>query len=316
MLHHIRDACARVAERARFVRIVGDLEAYLDGFEPEALRHPSYDASLHFRGEPEATVAYVLVLDAVNFGSGYFSHLQTPPGVSGYAQVARALTDWFLEAGPPSAGRLAGLDEFALAPRLGQDLTDPYRVELMRLYAEALNELGDHVLGRFGGRFEALVAAAGRSAERLAALLAEMPFFRDVWRYEGFEVPLYKRAQIAASDLALAFDGSGYGRFTDLHELTMFADNLVPHVLHLDGVLAYAPDLARRIDAGERLEAGSPEEIEVRAVAVHAVERLVAAARRRGWSVDPRDLDVALWERGQGGAYRSRPPHRTLTTAY
>lgn len=316
MLHDIRDACARVAERARFVRIVGDVETYLDDLDEGALRRPSYDLDLHYRGTPEATVTYVLVLDAVNFGSGYFAHLQTPRGVSGYAHVARALTVWFQLEGPPSAGHLAGVDEFELATRLGQDLTDPFRAELMRLYAEALNELGDHLQGRFGGRFEALVTAAGHSAERLAALLAEMPFFRDVWRYDGFEVPLYKRAQIAASDLALAFDGSGYGRFGDLHELTMFADNLVPHVLHLDGVLAYAPGLAQRIAAGDRLEPGSPEEIEVRAVAVHAVERLAAAARRRGRGVSARDLDIALWERGQAARYAGSPAHRTLTTAY
>ncbi len=37
----------------------------------------------------------------------------------------------------------------------------------------------------------------------------------------------YKRAQIVASDLALA----GVARFADLDRLTIFADNLVPHVL-------------------------------------------------------------------------------------
>ena len=37
----------------------------------------------------------------------------------------------------------------------------------------------------------------------------------------------YKRAQIVASDLALA----GVAEFDDLDRLTIFADNLVPHVL-------------------------------------------------------------------------------------
>jgi len=316
MLQRIRDACAQVSERARFVRIVGDLQGYLDSFDPDVLRRPSYDLGHHFRGAPEATVAYVLVLDAINFGSGYFPHLQTAPGMSGYATVASALTRWFEKDGPPEVWQLTALDARAVAELLGQDLSDPLRAELMRLYAEALNELGAHLGARFDGRFEGLVNAAGHSAERLAVLLAEMPFFRDVWRYDGLEVPLYKRAQITASDLALAFEGVGYGGFSDLHGLTMFADNVVPHVLHVDGLLAYAPDLARRIEAGERLEAGSPEEVEVRAVALHAVERLAHAARRRGRAVIARDLDVALWERGQAERYRRQPPHRTLTTAY
>ena len=139
-----------------------------------------------------------------------------------------------------------------------------------------------------------------------------MPYFQDVSVYEGLNVPLYKRAQIAASDLALAFDGQGWGAFHDLDKLTIFADNLVPHVLRVDGVLRYEEGLVHRIDAGELIPAGSPEEVEIRAVALHAVERL--AERLPG--VTPRDLDVYLWNRGQGAAYKAAPRHRTRTVFY
>ncbi len=40
-----------------------------------------------------------------------------------------------------------------------------------------------------------------------------------------------------AADLAAAFRGQGPGRFRDLDRLTLFADNLVPHVLRREGVL-------------------------------------------------------------------------------
>ena len=108
--------------------------------------------------------------------------------------------------------------------------------------AEALRDLG-----RFLGDRSALdlVEQAGGSAERLATLLARgMRFFDD----RGF----YKRAQIVPSDLALA----GLAEFHDLDRLTIFADNLVPHVLRVDGVLRYDPGLAARIDAGELLPQG------------------------------------------------------------
>jgi hypothetical protein len=65
-----------------------------------------------------------------------------------------------------------------------------------------------------------------------------MPFFDDPG--------LWKRAQIAANDLALA----GVASFADIDRLTVFADNLVPHVLRIDGVLRYDPELAARVDAG------------------------------------------------------------------
>ena len=75
-------------------------------------------------------------------------------------------------------------------------------------------------------------------------LAAGMPFFDDT----GF----WKRAQITANDLALA----GVAEFDDLDELTIFADNLVPHVLRVDGVLVYDPPLADHIDRGELLPPG------------------------------------------------------------
>jgi hypothetical protein len=125
-----------------------------------------------------------------------------------------------------------------------------------------------------------------------------MPFFRD----DGF----WKRAQITPNDLALA----GVAEFRDLDVLTIFADNLVPHVLRVDGVLRYAPALAERIDSEELLEPGE-EEREIRACAVHACELL---AERTGLA--PRVLDVMLWNRGQEPGYKARPRHRTRTVYY
>jgi hypothetical protein len=143
------------------------------------------------------------------------------------------------------------------------------------------------------------VQSARGSAQALAATLADRcAMFAD----HGF----YKRAQIAANDLSLA----GVAEFGDLDELTIFADNLVPHVLRCDGVLVYDDDLATHIDSGALLPAGRWEQ-EIRACAVHACEML---AQRTG--VPPRVLDVWLWNRGQEPAYKQRPRHRTRTVFY
>src|SRR5690606_10306724 len=150
--------------------------------------------------------------------------------------------------------------------------------ELMALFAQALRQLG-----AFLGERSALdlVAEAGGSAERLAELLAGgMTMYAD----RGF----YKRAQILPADLALA----GVATFRDLDRLTIFADNLVPHVLRLEGVLVYDERLAAHVDAERQLRPG-PQEREIRAGAVHACEQL---ARRLG--VSEQELDHVLWTRG------------------
>lgn len=317
LLDRVRESCRWVAERAVHVRIdPARLAAVSAALRAELGRAPTLDTTHHFIGQPDETVAFFLTLDAINFGSGYFPHLRKRPGLSGYFTIASALTEHFRAHGPLTASELARLTAEDCARIFGQDLDGGPVGELMGLFAVALNDLGRYLLERFDGRFAGLVEAAEGSAERLARLLQAMPLFRDVASYAGAEVAFFKRAQLAAADLALAFGGEGYGRFGDLDRLTIFADNLVPHVLRIDGVLRYAPGLAARIDAGELIPAGSPEEVEIRACAVHAVELMVQRLRAEGCPATAMRLDYLLWNRGQQPAFKAFPRHRTRTVFY
>jgi len=281
----VRRHCAEIAAAARHVRI--DLEA-ADGIEPSP--EPTLDPERHYlEGSAEDVTAYVLTLDSINFGSGWFPTLRKRPGCSGYYTVSSALADRFRERGPWSPAELAQLDAEAIARVLSQEPDH----ELMTLYARALRDLG-----AFLAEGDPVAAAEG-SAERLAEQLAQgMPLFDDV----GF----WKRAQISANDLALA----DVAEFGDVDRLTIFADNVVPNVLRVDGVLVYDDHLAGRIDAGELLPPGE-EEREIRACAVHACEAIAAEL-----AVPPRVLDTWLWNRGQAEAYKTRPRHRTRTVYY
>jgi hypothetical protein len=314
----IRAACAEVAARAVAVRIDAAQLARHAAELPPSTTAPGIDPDRHRLGRGEETVAFFLTLDAINFGSGWFPHLRKRPGMSGYFTVASSLTDAYAaRGGPLSAAELAEITPRACAGIFSQEPGAEPVAELMRLFARALNDLGQRLLARYDGRFGALVEEAGGSAARLVALLAEMPFYRDVSRYGDLEVPFYKRAQLTAADLALAFDGVGPGRFTDLDRLTIFADNLVPHVLRLDGVLVYDEGVAARIDAEALLPAGSPVEVEIRACAVHAVELLGSELARLGRPTTSMALDYRLWTRGQQPEYkRAKPRHRTRTVFY
>ena len=284
----VRRHCAEVAASARHVQIdLGALGAIAPG------PPPTLDAERHFLdGTPEEVAMYLITLDSVNFGSGWFPTLRKRPRHSGYFTVAAALADRFRASGPWTPDQLTRLDPEAVALVLDQDPDH----ELMALYAQALNDLGRFLEGRTALE---VVEAAGGSAERLATTLAHaMPFFADT----GF----WKRAQITANDLALA----GVASFNDLDRLTIFADNLVPHVLRTDGVLVYDGALAARIDSEQLLPPGE-EEREIRACAVHACELI---ARELG--VPARTLDVWLWNRGQEPRYKARPRHRTRSVYY
>lgn len=313
----IRRAAARVAERAHSVHIDDErLESLASELASQALEPGVLDPEHHHLGRAEETLAYVVTLGALNFGSGWFPQMNKRPGCSGYFTMAMGLKERFEECGAWSASEIRAVDARECAEVFGQDLSVLEMSELMGHFAEALRQLGTLLEEKYDGRYGALVAAAGESAEKLVHLLGEMPYYRDVTQYAGEAVPLYKRAQLTASDLSLAFGGEGPGRFGDLDQLTIFADNLVPHVLRREGVLRYAPDLAQRIDREEPLLAGSTEEVEIRAVGLHAVERMVASIRSGGGWASAGRLDHLLWNRGQRPDMKAHPRHRARSVYY
>ncbi|MCU1376661.1 MAG: hypothetical protein JWO68_3947 [Actinomycetia bacterium] len=308
LFDEIRARCRLVAEGAGSVHIAEDrLEAYASELRG-VLDAPVDDDPGRVRlGTVADTVAFVVGLDAVNFGSGWFPVLRKPPGLSGYHTVASTLR----EHGAPTARWLAEVDTAACCALFGQDPESP-AAELMARFAEAWNQLGRLLLERYDGEAVHLVEAAGGSAAALVELLRQAPHFDDRRTWRGLDVPFYKRAQITAADLDAALGGAGPGRFDDLDRLTIFADNLVPHVLRVDGVLVLDPELEASIDAGELVPEGSEAEVELRAGAVDAVERLVALLPGQTSA----RLDTVLWNRGAGATYKARPRHRTRTVAY
>jgi hypothetical protein len=296
LVDDIRAACARVAARARHVRVVEDaIEPYARTLPGESPPAPDLEGA-----DLEQRAAFSLTLNAVNFGSGWFPTLRKPPGLSGFRTVEAALR----RRGPWPADELVALDVDTVAATFGQDPGH----ELMTLFTRHLCELGERARDEHGGSFLALARAGDGSAVALAERLATWPTWRDVSPYDSGEVPFFKRAQIAAADVALA----GIAPADDLPALTLFADNLVPHVLRLDGVLAFDEHLVARIEREELIEHDSPEEVEIRACALHAVELLVAAHG----STTATAVDNALWHRGGGAGYKAVPRHRARTTAY
>ena len=256
-----------------------------------------------------------MTFNAINFGSGWHPFLDKLPGRSGSITMMTRLRDHFVAHGPLSAAHLASISAADCADLFQQPLEPPVD-RLMTLFAEALNELGHLLIARYDGHFDHLVDAADHSAERLVVLLLDMAMFRDVARYHDFDVPLLKRAQLTAADIANALGGKGRGAFHDLDQLTIFADNLVPHVLRLEGALTFAPELVDQIEAGQLLETGSPQETEMRAVAVHAVELIVEQARNRGQPIRAMDVDYRLWTSGQQPHFKAVPRPRAQSIYY
>jgi hypothetical protein len=288
LTEEVRRTAAQIAADARWVRVDEDALGVVHRAPP-----PKLDPAAHYlEGSEEDVATFLICLDTINFGSGWWPTIRKRPGMSGYFTMATGMAERFRAHGAWTPAQLRAMRTEEIADVLGQARDH----ELMALYAQALRALGTWLGER---TVLQAVRAADGSAERLAEdLVTGMAMFDD----RGF----YKRAQIVPSDLALA----GVARFSDLHRLTIFADNLVPHVLRCDGVLVYEERLARHVDAERPLRPGAQER-EIRGCAVHACELI---AERLGVSAGT--LDHWLWQRGQAPEYKARPRHRCRTVYY
>ena len=317
----VLETAAVVAEKSNQVRI--DKQA-LVGFSRKLLADgievPAWDCLYHFCGKGEDTVSYLLVLDSLNFcfwpapGKARWEIKYESSKLSGYYGLAACLKR-AVESGSPiiQAEYLAELTP----SKLKQILSGHGVLPLMEHRLHILIELGQLMLEEYGGHAFKLVEAAGKSAVRLARLLAEkLTSFRDVAKYQGHEVFFYKRAQIFAADLYGAFDGKDWGSFTDIDNLTAFADYKLPQVLRHLGIFHYARALAQKVDQEIYLEAQSPEEVEIRANTIWAVELIRLELERMGRGLRAFEIDSILWNLGQHAAFKAKPYHRTLTIFY
>ena len=286
----VRSACRHVIGEALEVRL-GSLDAVVA--ELRDLPVPSWDRRRHYDGARLAE--YVILLDTLNFsfwGSG-----------RGYWQLAEALRDAF-DRGDPlwEPERLLSLDEAALTSLIGEFPIPDRRVA-------ALHELARLAIRESNGDLVGLVPP---SAPELAGFLSRtLESFRDVSRYGELEVPLLKRAQIAAADLW----GSGAFAFDDVDQLTCFPDYKLPQALRHLGAIEYSEHLGRKVDDWVELEPGSPEEVEIRAATVVAVEEIRDALAAGGRQLSAVEVDWMLWSLAQG-LFPVRPYHRVRTVFY
>ena len=280
---------------------------------------PSWYDRYHFFDGTQRTVNWILSLDAMNFC--FWAEKDQPrwcidyqgERLNGYMAEAAALKRAVEEDIPLwDATYLSNISEKDLTYIFRGDHTIP----LFEQRLHNLREVGHVLLEKYDGQFTHAIEQADSNAIELTLLLArDFSSFNDVVLYRNRLVRFYKRAQICVADLYGAFGGKSWGAFTDMDQLTIFADYKLPQVLRHYGVLEYHPSLAQRIDAQKLLEAGSEEEVELRTATVWACELLRQELARHDHAMTPAEIDMRLWLLGQS-AIGMRPYHLTRTMFY
>jgi hypothetical protein len=313
---NLREGFRFVAENAAHVTIHHDVIAAYAESLPASAPQNAFDDVHHYTGATEDTACYILALDSINFGSGYEPALLAEGwsliDESLYFTLATHLKQYFESSGPLNAQALMAMDTEQCLEILHLPKDGAMSREFAALCARGMRELGADVAENHAGLFDSFVQAANGKSEDIVRRLITMHHFKDIHAYKGRDVAFYKRAQITAADLYLGYKQMGIDVFDDTDRLTMFADNAVPHVLRVDGLLSYTDSLAQKIAAEQDIKSGSEEEIELRACAAHVVELIAAHKGLRAM-----DIDHILWHKSvEAERYNQSPPHRTLSRFY
>jgi hypothetical protein len=321
-MERVRQTTARVVDEAQLVRLNREkLNEVAARHDPAQIRAAyNFETPYHLSGvDDELLVNYIFTVDALNFGSGLspqWKKLEAAQLVQNslYKTVADTLRR-LAESGSWLDARWAAK---VTPTEVAGHFKIPADFPLVVMFANCLNELGAKVNAAYG-TYPELVKANPTAAD-LVEWVGGLEFFNDRANYNGYEVFFYKRAQILVNDLYLAFKGTSYGAFPDVTNLTLFADNLLPHYFRMEGVLIYDPALLGTILNEEVIPAGSPAEVEMRAAAVQCVETLCQIYNERftpgETPIFPAQLDNFLWNFSQSPQVKSQPRHRTVTYFY
>ncbi len=318
----ILSSCRAVSEHSTFVHLDTTAASRLLNSNPILEIPPLQQgpAPYHYFDGTATTAQWLFVLDTLNHcfwpevGSPLWEIHYGDKVLSGYWALAASLKRTMEEKIPIHQARtLAELDRESLACTF----RGVGEIPLLDERLANLRQTGRVLLDRFRGSFiHVLEEAEGSAVDLVLLVTGEFPSFNDVATYHGKTVYFFKRAQLLVLDLWCTFSGESWGGFADLDQLTAFADYKLPQVLRQLDILHYEPQLAERIDRLEHIQSGSPEEVEIRAATICAVEVLRQELMRRGQKVTSAQLDNWLWNLGQNESYRSVPYHRTRSIFY
>ncbi len=313
----VLDSTRAVMERAEHVHIDdAAIERWAKTVTPDDLRAKDVDLYAHLPGSQEQLANLVLLVSSLNFCFWSSDPIRIEWRGRTYERFNAMFVSLILAA--KYEPRWFEPEFWLSVPRdeIRGALCGKGELLLLDERERIIRETGRVLLERFDGEFIHAVESVNERAWPLAVLLmTNFDSFRDVAEHRGTPVYFMKRAQICPMDLSVAWQQHDHPPLSGLEELTAFADYRVPQALRHLGIQGLSADLAEAIEANRELPAGSAEEVEIRAAAVQALDRMAKAVSRSETAVPVWQIDWYLWRLSHDPAVKLRH-HRTRTVYY
>lgn len=306
-----------VVENADFVKINrAKISEFSKGFEKHANHYWLKDSPFDIEQlNEDQKLMFIVVFNAISFsywGNPYWNveykgKLYTRGSWSLVASIFRAIEEGKDILNPTFLASVS-MEE------LSKILRGNTEIPLLDERVKILNEIGSILVQKFDGQFSSLIRESKNDAIGLVNLILEtFPSFQDFALYKSEKVFFQKRAQALVEGIYSIFQGKGYGELKNIDTLTALADYIIPNLLRKLEILEYSQDLSKKIDNEELLPKGSPEEVEIRACTIWAIELIRKELEVENIKVSALNINDYLWSVG-GNA--ETPFHRTRTTAY
>eukprot|EP01133_Synstelium_polycarpum_P019351 gene19351-23169_t len=345
VLGHVAQSAQWMSENSKSVSIDYDM---IDKFISELSQDEYESMSSHVQfplnfADHKQEVTFWFILDLINIGSGYRRELHAVSERGAYETICYGLFGMFLsQSGKLDNKFLSSMSihevssyfnipvsvEVEHQPCIYKYIDSPLKPlvvnihHILRESAEICTLLGFQDFGSLVYKYTE-PALEGPSAAALVSQLVNLfPAFADRTVYTGGQqLAIYKKAQLLAADLYRRFKDVIPERFnfTDINDLTVFTDNVLPAVLRKLNILTITDaTLAAQIDAGTELAPGD-QEAELRVLAIHASRSIVNRAHLinpNHFIVNDVKLDYYLWTKGKDAAFRTFERHYTKQTLF
>ncbi|XP_033647354.1 queuosine salvage protein-like isoform X2 [Asterias rubens] len=333
-----RESGKLIASKSQDVTIHQDGVTTVANMVLESLKKNEYSIKmwkqhdLHPKQMTKETVDWIFVVDTLNFS--FWSETNDKRFLvdyqgekhSGYWALCAAINRALDEDIPITSASYFSCMTMKQLRHIFRSSTDT-DIPLLEKRLKHLHEAGKVLLEKFEGSFANCISQCGQSASKLLQLVTEnFPSYRDVATIDGAPVSLYKRAQILIADIWACFEGQGFGNFTDIKVLTMFADYRVPQVLNYFGVLKYSANLREILESGRLFTPGERLEVEIRGCSIWSVELIHEELQRlmdeegalSDLSLNSIIIDFYLWDysKDHWQEMKHLPIHRIRSTFY
>jgi len=324
MQNVVLDSTRFLIQKPEFVFIKKDkLEDVAKKFANQHLTLPDWNAPVYPEEKNKQTVDFFFVGNSINFAytdfetkqkwAAEYKGKQWKGAYGMFACLKRAVDNNI----PITEGEyLKDLTE----KELNKIFEGSFQIPMFNERLNILREVGWVLCDKYDGHFYNLVLASknrlfNNGKGIVERLTKDFISFDDSVVHNYKPIRFDKRAQLAPGMLYSKFQNQGDFRVTDIDELTVFADYVLPKGLRDLGVIEYEKSLANLVDSQQIILSGSRGEMEIRASTIHAAKMLTDRVNElTGKKINSLHMDYKLWEESRNP--EGKPHHLCRTIMY